>query len=613
MNRNQKFGALVLVVGLGLVAFFAQRYFSNRNGNVPTKIIHQKDSSVALQTKADSVALQRDEDTLDEVKITNEYVQIQKRSKISSGYFISPLQIPLSLSGTFGELRNNHFHAGLDIRTGGHSGAKVVAAASGYVSRIKVAENGYGKALYIQHSNGTTTVYGHLKEYSGAIQDYVVSAQYRKESYEIELFPKAGELPVTKGGLIALSGNTGGSGGPHLHFEIRSGNGKTYNPLLYGIEIEDKISPNIKDLVIYQMDADYRAQHGNFPVHSMANKTSIDLPPSQYGIGAAWVDYFTDYMNVLGVNYCEMLVDGKTVWSSAIENFAFEEGRYINHHIDFPIYSKSGKRYVKFFKEDGNKLQFYKGNGMVNLVDGDEKKITLKVWDFANNSDSVTLTLVGKKAASFSNTYPLQVVGSTLISASGGGSLSSEHARIFIPGGALYFSTKLGISEQIDNKALASPMIKILNNGTALHRSATVSIKPYPQYAGMLSKLVMMMYDTGSRSSNFEGGRTNGAYISESFKRLGVYYLALDTVPPVVVAQLVGNQFSFKVSDRTSDVKSYRLEVDGTWVLLEYEPKSALLFGTLPTKIKAGKHSVNLIVVDHAGNKTNLKKDFESK
>ena len=140
---------------------------------------------------------------------------------IPQDYFESPLEIPLILSGTFGELRSNHFHSGMDIKTHQQTGLNVLASASGYVSRIKVSHFGYGKALYVQHPNGYTSVYAHLKEFAPEIEAYIKERQYAKESYEIEVFPEADELPVKQGEVIAYSGNSGGSGGPHLHFEIR--------------------------------------------------------------------------------------------------------------------------------------------------------------------------------------------------------------------------------------------------------------------------------------------------------------------------------------------------------------------------------------------------------
>ena len=166
------------------------------------------------------------------------------------GYFRNPFDSAILLSGSFCELRNNHLHGGLDIRTGGWEGWEVKSIADGYVSRIKVSPYGYGKALYITHPNGYTSVYGHLKEYSGAIANAVKDAQYARRQYEIEIFPKAGELKVEKGQVVAISGNTGGSRGPHLHFEIRDRAGQSVNPMLFGLDVADTLPPVLKRMVV---------------------------------------------------------------------------------------------------------------------------------------------------------------------------------------------------------------------------------------------------------------------------------------------------------------------------------------------------------------------------
>ncbi|MFO7721109.1 MAG: M23 family metallopeptidase, partial [Gillisia sp.] len=181
---------------------------------------------------------------------------VQAQAPFPADYFTSPLDVDLVLSGTFGELRSNHFHSGLDIKTQQREGLNVLASAEGYVSRINVQHYGYGKALYIQHPNGYTTVYGHLKKFSPAIEAYIKKQQYAKETYEIELFPTASELKVENGELVAFSGNTGGSGGPHLHFEIRDGQQRPMNPKLFGVNVKDNQAPVINSLYVYPIGED---------------------------------------------------------------------------------------------------------------------------------------------------------------------------------------------------------------------------------------------------------------------------------------------------------------------------------------------------------------------
>ncbi len=181
---------------------------------------------------------------------------LQAQNDLPKDYFQNPLDIPIVLAGTFGELRSNHFHSGLDIKTQQREGLEVKASAEGYISRINIQHYGYGKALYIQHPNGYTTVYGHLQKLAPKLQEFLRKHQYQKESYEIELFPEPGELKVEKGDLIAYSGNTGGSGGPHLHFEIRDGSQRPMNAQMFGLDVADTRKPLVEGVYAYPLGDD---------------------------------------------------------------------------------------------------------------------------------------------------------------------------------------------------------------------------------------------------------------------------------------------------------------------------------------------------------------------
>ena len=251
-------------------------------------------------------------------------------------YFSEPLDIPLVLSGTFAELRSNHFHSGLDIKTQQRTGLKVNASARGFVSRIKVSHYGYGKALYITHPNGYTTVYAHLQKFSPNIEAYVKKHQYRKETYEIELFPKAEDLSILKGALVAYSGNSGGSGGPHLHFEIRDKQERPINPMLFGFDIKDTSTPVIKSVYVYPLDK-------NSIINASNVKQKLRLTPlkngdytaesieaiGNIGFGIGTYDRQDLAANSNGVYNIQTIINGSRNFEIDFKRFSFDETKHI--------------------------------------------------------------------------------------------------------------------------------------------------------------------------------------------------------------------------------------------------------------------------------------------
>ena len=257
-------------------------------------------------------------------------------------YFINPVEIPLVLSGTFGELRSNHFHAGLDIKTQHRRGFKILATADGYVSRINVSLWGYGNALYVTHPNGYTTVYGHLKSFSPEIDAFVRKKQYEKESFTIRLYPKADELKVKKGEVIALSGNSGSSGGPHLHFEVRDVKSNILNPMLFGIDIPDHKNPTIQGAFAYSKNADAQVNQSNKNVQLVFNRqVNGDLLANtiyaygSIGFGINAYDRLDGAINRNGLYDLEMSVNGNKIFQFTANKFSFDESRLINSYIDY--------------------------------------------------------------------------------------------------------------------------------------------------------------------------------------------------------------------------------------------------------------------------------------
>lgn len=334
----------------------------------------------------------------------------QAKEQYPKGYFMFPIQPgkQASLSGGFGDLRTNHFHAGLDIRTGAVEGYNVYAAADGYVSRIRVMRGGYGNVLYITHPNGYTTVYGHLKNYNPAIEDYLRRREYSQKAWEIELTPSPNELKVRKGEIVAISGNTGASGGPHLHFEIRDAFENAINPMKFGFpEIQDSQAPVIERVILKTLNA-YSRVNGEFGRVSMAPKRTAsgeyvlpNIVKAQGIIGLELNTYDRSQTSPfrMGITQLEVEVDGKSTYKLNLEKMPFDVSKDINVHIDYDISQTDGVRIQKCYVADGNRISIYetdKNKGKIYISDTQLHSVYVKVKDTYGNTSVLTFSIQGE-------------------------------------------------------------------------------------------------------------------------------------------------------------------------------------------------------------------------
>jgi murein DD-endopeptidase MepM/ murein hydrolase activator NlpD len=321
--------------------------------------------------------------------------------------FRSPLDVPLILSGSFGELRNNHFHSGIDIKTQQREGLKAYAIAEGTVTRIKVSVWGYGKVIYIAHPNGYTSVYGHVQKFSPKIEAYINALQYEKQAYEVEVFPDFGALKVEKGEVIAFTGNTGGSSGPHLHFEIRnSASERATNPLLYGYDIKDTTDPILVSVYAYPLSEEGTINQSNDQVKLNFSKQSDGsfLAEKVYasgtiGFGINAFDRQDSGLNQNGLYAVQQLVNGKIYTEYNLESFSFDETRYINTLIDYKYYAKNRRRIQRLYKTPSNQMSIYKeifNNGKIDITEGLSYSVEIVLKDIKNNSTKLIIPVEGK-------------------------------------------------------------------------------------------------------------------------------------------------------------------------------------------------------------------------
>ncbi|MFT6872313.1 MAG: hypothetical protein ACJAVN_001319 [Roseivirga sp.] len=328
---------------------------------------------------------------------------------IDKDYYDFPIQPNKTnfLSGNMGELRSSHFHAGLDIKTAGKEGLNVFAAAEGYVSRIRVATGGYGNCIYIQHPNGTTTVYAHLQKFNPVIAEYVLKNQYKRESFTVNLFPKRNEFILKKGEILGLSGNSGSSTGPHLHFEIRGLNQEVLDPLRISkfTQIEDDIPPAVQSVALKAMDMDARVkgQFGRFEFPLIKKNGSYVITDTievsgKIGLEIYAYDQLNGATNKNGVPLIDVTVNDQLYFSQNIDSINFSTQKDILIHTNYQAQKESRIRYNKLYVDDGNTLEFYDAkvnDGFISVAPQEIKKIGMKLQDAFGNTSRVALTLKG--------------------------------------------------------------------------------------------------------------------------------------------------------------------------------------------------------------------------
>jgi murein DD-endopeptidase MepM/ murein hydrolase activator NlpD len=540
--------------------------------------------------------------------------------------FRQPLDIsPPSLAGSFGELRPGHFHSGVDFRTNQRQGYPVYAVADGYLARIRIQNTGFGNALYINHPNGYTSVYGHLQRYNAKLSAVAKSYQYAKKTFEIDEFPGAEQLVVHKGDIIAYSGNTGGSAGPHLHFEIRDTKTEaTINPQLFGIEVPDQIQPVIYSLYVYKLNGQPFNEHTTkrrIPLLGGSGTYRINGPlnlSGDTGFGIITTDRHSGPSGLNGVYSITLELDGSPVFTSALERFKFENSRAINSHIDYPAFLDSKISIQKSFVDPGNPLGIYSSlvnRGHLNFNDGRSHELKYRVTDVKGNTS--TLTFQVQAGAGQSETATATLPGMTtgiLFPYNKLNELSTDSIHISLPMGTLYNDLQLQYHAGKETVSTGySPIYYIQNRYTPLHTGFDLWIKPTSDL-GLLASKALIVNSNGAS----QGGTYLDGFVKATPRNFGAFYIAVDTTPPVITALNMSegknmrgiSKMSFKIRDNLSGIKSFNGYIDGTWVLMEFDQKTASLWHSFEPGIIPGKHKLQLTVVDMKDNSKTLELTF---
>ncbi len=540
-------------------------------------------------------------------------------------YFRSPLDIPLTLAGNFGEIRNNHFHSGLDFKTDNREGLTIYAPADGYVSRIKVQAAGYGNALYITHPNGFVTVYGHLSAYNAAITAYLRNEQYRVESFEVDFKLPPDALPVKKSDVLALSGNTGGSRGPHLHFEIRDEKTEfAINPLLFGFDVKDSVKPVISKVGIYPMNEISFVNGKNheifYPVVAKKGAMStIAAAPGDtlkvhgfIGFGLTTFDTEDARTNVNGTYSVELKVDSDVIYLHKINTFSFDQWRYVNAHIDYPEKKKKGSIVQRCYLLPNNKLPIYevkKNRGYFLFTDKKTHRIQILAKDIFGNQRAVSFYVKSSPLANIIAKEPLPKNVVKKFQYNKNNSYTTNNFQINLPVDAIYNDISFEYYVSDSTKGIA-PLFHVHKDDEPVQSLYEIGIKPRNLSERLQNKAVIVSLNGGIRTS--EGGQWDKEFggIKTQTKTFGTFTLAIDSTPPVLAPIVAfanknikaSKWLRFRMYDSLSGIKSYRGTIDGKWILMQCDAKSNLLYYIFDPSIGAGKHELKVLLEDKKGN-----------
>lgn len=536
-----------------------------------------------------------------------------------------PVDIPVLLSANFGELRSNHFHGGLDFKTQSLVGKNMIAIDSGYVSRIQVRPSGYGLALYITHYNGYTSVYGHLLSFNQRIDSVVKAYQKLHKKNIVDIQFQEHELPVSRGEIIALSGNSGSSGGPHLHFEIRdSKTQNTLNPLLFYPQIIDKARPKIFSIGIYPLDSlsyientrdkkFYKVQ--STQTSSMHNIASPIHVWGNIGFSIQGNDYMQGTGHVYGFYTVKLLCNDTLIYARQIDEISFENTGDINSFIDYSEYSKSKRYFEKAFVEPNNTLQVYtqlKNKGIYPATHIDTVTCEFIVGDFNSNMAAVTFKLIQKPVADSTvkkqSPYPFKYSCSDAFTHVLPGFIFNADSNTFFND----FTFSSNIDTLNPKKRYYSKRYSIKSDQLIFKKPASISIQSSVSKELQAKALIELSNAAGAKSPILAKFDEQGVAFG-SIKRPGTVGVVLDTIAPFVKPNFANNanlqankSLSFKISDNFSGIKYYNAYIDDQWVILDYDAKSATVYLTFAnTSIETGKkHSLRLEVSDMCNNVT---------
>lgn len=525
-----------------------------------------------------------------------------------------PLDIPLYLSGNFAELRSNHFHSGIDIKTQGVIGKKVYAIDDGYVSRIKVQTNGYGNSIYINHPGGITSVYGHLSKYNAEISEYVKKYQYENHTHTLNIYPDRDEFKIKKGEIIAYSGNTGGSAGPHLHFELRnSGNQHPLNVLNYDFLIKDNISPKLYSLYLYNIEnKDNRrriSSQKKFPL--IKNDTDYFLTGesplvcgSNIGFGIQCFDFLNNSHNRCGIYTIELFMDEELIYLFKTDEFSFSESKYINSHIDYLLKQEEKLLVHRLFTLPNSSLSMVKvanENGIIHTEAGGIYHLKLVIKDVSGNASILNFTIKGKPENNFAEHRKDKV---ELFRWDEENDINNHLFKLNIPPNSLYQDNYISYSRIQGGTNLHKWTHNIGDPDIPLHKGAFLYLNTETIDGDLRDKLCVIKKNKDNDWVYSGGELSDNNWIKAKINEFGSYSIGIDTLAPTAKLVSSKNVLKFKIQDDLSGIGKYEAYIDNEWALFEYDIKNDLLvYKYDKNRINSNtKHELELYLVDNKNN-----------
>ena len=542
------------------------------------------------------------------------------RAQEQTLHFGLPFDFPMLLSANFGELRPNHFHGGLDIKTQGVTGKPVHVVADGYVSRISVSPTGYGNALYVTHPNGYTSVYGHLESFAPEIARYVREEQYRQESFAVNLTPDSTLFRYREGDVIALSGNTGSSGGPHLHLELRrTDTNEMIDPLpFYKEHLKDARRPLSRGVMLYP-------RQGEGVVNGSAAKQQFQWTQGgnslnrrieawgKIGVAIRANDYMTGTSNIYGVRSIRLLVDSVEVFSSLTDRVAFDENRAINGWIDYDTYLRTRALYAKSYLLPGSRLRLVQsevpGRGWVTIDEERDYRFVYLLEDGFGNRSEYAFTVHGTRQE-----IPVaQRTGNQLLRWDRANILTRPGMELAIPKGMLYEDVDADVQMTTDSAAIAFTY-QLHDRSVPLHDYCPlrIGVRHFP----VADSTKYYIAECSGKSRWYVGSKWVDGWLEGKVRSLGTYTVAIDTVAPRVTPlnrnRWASGRITFRIGDDASGLGSYRATVDGKFVLFECNRSySRLTCNLRETDVKrGGLHTLEMTVTDRCGNTTVFRERF---